>query len=260
MKTPMKTIASYNIKGGVGKTTAAVNLAYLSAQSGRRTLLWDLDPQGAATYLFRVKPRVKGGSTRLVHGKRPIDAALKGTDFEGLDLLPADFTYRNMDLDLAASGSRGEKAGRTLGRLLAGLADDYDVVFLDTPPSLSLVSENVLHAADLVVVPIIPTVLALRTFDQLTEFLSGFNGRRPEVRAFFSMADRRKRLHRQIIAELPAEREGISGTAIPALAVIEQMAVERAPLPVYAPNSAAAKAYRALWNEIAGLVLPKRPS
>lgn len=248
----MKTIASYNIKGGVGKTTAAVNLAYLSAQSGHRTLLWDLDPQGAATYLFRVKPRVKGGSARLVHGKRPIDAALKGTDFERLDLLPADFTYRNMDLDLAGHGRRAE---RTLGTLLAGLAGDYDVVFLDTPPSLSLVSENVLHAADLVLVPIIPTVLALRTFDQLTEFLSGFNGRRPDVRAFFSMADRRKRLHRQIIAELPAQRTGISGTAVPALALIEQMAVERAPLPAYAPNSPATRAYRALWNEISGLLL-----
>jgi chromosome partitioning protein len=256
----VKTIASYNIKGGVGKTTAAVNLAYLSAQSGRRTLLWDLDPQGAATYLFRIKPRVKGGSARLVHGRQPIEAALKGTDFEGLDLLPADFTYRNMDLDLASSdpkGPKGRKAKRALSGLLSALAGDYDVVFLDTPPSLSLVSENVLHASDLVLVPIIPTVLALRTFDQLTDFLNGFNGRRPAVRAFFSMADRRKSLHRQIIAELPGERPGISATAVPALALIEQMAVERAPLPVYAPNSPATRAYRALWNEISGLLLER---
>ena len=71
----MKIVASYNVKGGVGKTTAAVNLAYLSAQGGRRTLLWDLDPQGAATFLFRVKPRVKGGGKKLVRRRRPIDGA-----------------------------------------------------------------------------------------------------------------------------------------------------------------------------------------
>ena len=249
----MKTVASYNIKGGVGKTTAAVNLAYLSARAGRRTLLWDLDPQGAATFLLRVKPRVKGGSGRLIGGKRPLDAALKATDFENLDLLPADFTYRNMDLDLARTGG-AKKAVRTLSRLLRDLSGEYDVVFLDTPPSLSLVSENVLHAADVVLVPIIPTVLAQRTFDQLVEFLGSFDGRRPEVRGFFSMADRRKSLHRELLATLPTEREGISATAIPALSVIEQMAVQRAPLAAYAPGNSATRAYDALWSEVAALL------
>ncbi|HVW43253.1 MAG TPA: ParA family protein [Amycolatopsis sp.] len=249
----MKTVASYNIKGGVGKTTAAVNLAYLAARAGHRTLLWDLDPQGAATFLFRVKPRVKGGSARLVGGKRPLDPALRATDFENLDLLPADFTYRNMDLDLARRGD-AKKTVHTLSRLLRDLSDEYDLVFLDTPPSLSLVSENVLHAADVVLVPIIPTVLAQRTFDQLVEFLGTFNGDGPRVHGFFSMADRRKSLHRELIATLPAEREGISATAIPALSVIEQMAVHRAPLGAYAPHSPAARAYDALWTELVQLL------
>ena len=114
----MKVIASYNLKGGVGKTTAAVNLAYLSAREGRRTLLWDLDPQGAATYLFRVKPRVKGGSPKLVRGSRPMLEAIKATDFAHLDLLPADFTYRHMDIDL----NDRPKPQRTLRRLLSPLA------------------------------------------------------------------------------------------------------------------------------------------
>ena len=100
----MKIFATYNIKGGVGKTTAAVNLAYLSAADGCRTLLWDLDPQGAASFLFRIKPRVKGGGKALIRGTRTLDDAIKGTDFDHLDLLPADFTYRNMDLLLGAAG------------------------------------------------------------------------------------------------------------------------------------------------------------
>ncbi|MBK1785940.1 ParA family protein [Prauserella cavernicola] len=246
----MKVVASYNVKGGVGKTTAAVNLAYLAAARGHRTVLWDLDPQGAATFLFRVKPRVKGGSTKLVGGARPVEAALKGTDFEGLDLLPADFTYRNMDLDLARSHSSGKRAGRALSGLLDELAGDYDLAFLDTPPSLSLVSENVLHAADLVLVPIIPTVLAARTFDQLADFVGTFEGDRPDVHGFFSMTDRRKALHRELIATLPGEREGVSSTSIPALAVIEQMAVRRAPLPAYAPSGPATRAYEQLWTDV----------
>ena len=194
----MKVIATYNIKGGVGKTTAAVNLSYLAARDGLRTLLWDLDPQAAATYMFRVRARVKGGSRALIRGTRGLDEAIKGTDFDRLDLLPGDFTYRNMDLLLDGA----KKPVRRLSRLLSPLAGDYDLVVLDCPPSVSLVSENVLHAAGLILVPLIPATLSLRTLDQLTDFVASFDGPRPELLAFFSMVDRRKRLHREIVARL----------------------------------------------------------
>jgi chromosome partitioning protein len=244
----VRVYATYNIKGGVGKTTAAVNLAHLAAADGVRTVLWDLDPQGAASFMFRVKPRVKGGGKALIRGKRPLDDAIKGTDFDNLDLIPADFTYRTMDLLL--NGSGGAKPARQLSRLLAPLAAEYDAVFLDCPPGISLVSENVLHAADVIAVPLIPTTLSVRTLGQLTDFVAGFDGRRPDVLAFFSMVDRRKRLHQEITGDLSAERPGVAHTVIPALSVIERMAVERAPVTVFAPRSSAARAYRSLWAEL----------
>jgi len=243
----MRILATYNIKGGVGKTATAVNLGYLAAKDGYRVLLWDLDPQGAASFLLRIKPRVKGGGKALIRGTRTLDDAIKGTDFDHLDLIPADFTYRNMDLLL---GGANGKPTRKLAQLLRPLAAEYDHVFLDCPPSISLVSENVMHAADVLVVPLIPTTLSVRTLDQLTEFVAGFTGRRPEVRAFFSMVDRRKKLHQEITRDLTAERPGVAATAIPSLSLIERMSVERAPVTSFAPRSVAARAYRDLWTEL----------
>jgi chromosome partitioning protein len=241
----VKIFATYNIKGGVGKTASVVNLAYLASRDGYRVLLWDLDPQAAASFLFRVRPRVKGGGKALIAGKRSIDDAIKATDFDDLDLLPADFTYRNMDLLLDAA----KKPARRLATLLAPLRASYDVIFLDCPPGISLLSESVLDAADTVLVPLIPTTLSVRTLDQLTDFIAGMDGHRPQILAFFSMIDRRKRLHREISQDLPTRRSDLAATAIPALSLIEQMSVERSPVTASAPRSRAAQSYRDLWLE-----------
>jgi chromosome partitioning protein len=251
----VRVVAAYSIKGGVGKTSAAVNLAHLAARDGLRTLLWDLDPQGSATFLFRIHPRVKGGGRALVKGRTPLDDAIKGTDLAGLDLLPADFRYRSLDLDLDAL----KKPAMRLRSLLDTLAEEYDLVVLDCPPSVSLASESMIHAADLLVVPIIPSMLALHSYDQLSEFLDtlsvagpdGARVRRPAVLAFLSMVDRRKRLHRDLASALPKERDCVSEIAVPALSVVEQMAEKRAPLTAFAPHSAAAVAYARLWTEVA---------
>jgi cellulose biosynthesis protein BcsQ len=242
----VKIFATYNIKGGVGKTSTAVNMGYLAARDGYRVLLWDLDPQGAASYLFRIRPRVKGGGKALIRGTRPMDDAIKGTDFDHLDLLPADFTYRNLDLVLDSAKKPARKA---LASLLAPLRSEYDVIILDCPPSISLLSESVLHAADLLLVPLIPTTLSVRTLDQLTDFISDFSGHRPKILAFFSMIDRRKRLHQEIARELPQERPEFAAAVIPALSVIERMSVERAPVTAFSPRSQAARAYTELWQE-----------
>jgi len=252
----MKIFATYNIKGGVGKTATAVNLSYLAAQEGYRVLLWDLDAQGAATFLFRVRPRVKGGGKALIRGTRSVDNAIKATEFDRLDLLPADFTYRNLDLVLDAA----KKPARRLGSLLAPLRAEYDVIFLDCPPGISLLSESVLQAVDTLLVPLIPTTLSVRTLDQLTEFIAGLNGHKPAILAFFSMIDRRKRLHKEISEQLPEQRADVAATAIPAMSMIERMSVERAPVTAFAPRSVAARGYTELWAEArerSGLPEPK---
>ena len=240
----MKVVACYAIKGGVGKTSTAVNLAYLAAEAGNRTLLWDLDPQGAATFLFRVKPKIKGGGDALVERRRPLEDSIKATDFDGLDLLPADFSYRNMDLALDAT----KKPTERISRLLEPLADDYDVVVLDCPPSVSLLSESVVRAADVIVVPIVPSALSLRTFDQMLVHLVEPSKSSPRIVGFFSMVDRRKRQHRDVVESLPAQRPQVSQLVIPAATIVEAMGLERAPVGVYAPRSAAAQAYRELWQ------------
>jgi cellulose biosynthesis protein BcsQ len=240
----VRVIALYNIKGGVGKTTSCVNLAYLSATARRRTLLWDLDAQAAATYIRRVKPNVKGGGEALVRAIRPLEDAIKASDYDNLDLLPADWTYRHLDLLLGQE----KKPTRRLSQLLEPLTADYDDVFLDCPPSMSLLSENVLRAADVVLVPLLPTTLSVRTMNQLREFVTESSGRAPKVRGFFSMSDGRKSLHREIIAALPKQRDDVLVNTIPNLSIVEQMAVRREPVPAFAPHSVATLADRQLWD------------
>jgi cellulose biosynthesis protein BcsQ len=239
-----RVLATYNIKGGVGKTSTAINLSYLAARDGARTLLWDLDPQGGSTYLLRVKPKVKGGARKLVRGRSDLDALIKGTDYDNFDLLPADFSYRHMDLALDST----KRPTRRLRRLLAPLAGEYDYVFLDCPPSISLVSESVFEAAEALLVPVIPATLSSRTFQQLSELVDGARAS-PRVFGFFSMVDRRRRLHREVIEELAAE-PGMLTTAIPVASDVERMGRERTPIALFAPRGRAGAAYEALWAEI----------
>jgi len=242
----LKVIATYNIKGGVGKTATAVNLAWLAAREGAPTLVWDLDPQGAASYYYRIKPKIKGGGKRLVQGKRDLDDFIRGTDYALLDLLPADFSYRNMDLFL----DQTKNPLRQIHKLLKPFRKEYYYVFLDCPPSISLVSENIFEAASAVLVPTIPTTLSLRTHEQIGKFFRQQGLDITRVLPFFSMADRRKKLHRSIMDAPPAQMENLLRTAIPYDSNVERMGIQRTPLAEFAPKSRSARCYEALWEDV----------
>jgi len=241
--------ACYNIKGGVGKTATAVNMAYLAAQSGLRVLVWDLDPQGAASYYFRIKPKIKGGADRLLNKKTCLDDHIKGTNYDNLDLIPADFSYRNMDILLEEKG----KPQRKLRKLLKPLADDYDMVFIDCAPSISLVSESVFAASDVLLIPTIPTILSLRTLKQIVNYSNEHELNHLKLLPFFSMVDKRKQMHRQIVERPPGLVASFLKSTIPYASEIERMGIERRPVITYAGKSVAAKAYLDLWQELMSL-------
>ena len=242
----MKIFATYNIKGGVGKTAAAVNLAYLSGQHGMRTLLWDLDAQGAATFYFRVRARLKGGSERLLRRKSALPKFIRSTDYPNLDLLPADFSLRRLDLDLADL----EKPERRLKKLLRSVKNDYDIVWLDCAPTLSLGSESVIYMADHLLVPLIPTHLSLRAYRQLRRYCRDHANGIDSLMPFFSQVDKRKRLHRDLIVDFATSHAELLRTYIPYLSQIEQMGVHRAPVAEFARRGAGARAFEALWAAI----------
>ncbi len=243
----MKTIALFSIKGGVGKTSAAVNLAHLAARGGARTLLWDLDPQGAASFYLRIRPQLAAGPRRLLKRKNRLAEAVKASDFPDLDVVPADFSLRKLPLAL----SRFDDPLARLRRLLRPMRDDHDLVFIDCAPGVSLVSDAVMRASDLVLVPIIPTTLSLRTWTQLLRHARASGLADAAIMPFFSMADRRRRLHREIMVDFARRTPECSKIFIPYATQVERMGPRRMPVTAFAPTSAPARAFEQLWAQAA---------
>ena len=246
----MKTLAFYHMKGGVGKTASVVNLSYLAAESGAKTLIWDLDPQASATYYFRVKAKIKSGAKSLLKSGKRLSRDIKGTDYDNLDILPADFSFRNLDI-------KWEKLKRPksqIREIIRQIGSDYDFIFLDCPPNLTVVSENVFKAADYIFVPVIPTTLSVRTYEKLLTFSKKNNYDPQHIFAFLSMVESRKKMHKETMNSLLNGHRHVLQNHIPYRSAIENMGIHRQPVTSHMRNSESSQAYEALWDEIKAII------
>lgn len=242
----MQTLALYNLKGGVGKSAAAVNLAYLAAADGIPTLLWDLDPQGAASWYFHAKPEdIK--TKKVIEGETPLSRLVKPTPYENIDMIPADFSFRYLDIML----KKVEPPGSALKRLMKPFGAKYKLIVLDCAPALSHLADNVFNAATLVLCPVVPTFLSLRAFEQVQDYCKEEKFGADKLMPFYSMADRRRSLHRELIENPPKVMKHGCKTVIPYASTIERMGEHRAPVSAFAPASdPAVMAYNELWEEV----------
>jgi cellulose biosynthesis protein BcsQ len=241
----MVTLALYNLKGGVGKTAAAVNLAYLAAKEKNKILIWDIDPQGSSSFYFGVQPSVKNEAKKIYTGEIELSAVIQPTIYDHLSIIPSDLSARNADVFL----SEMKQSKKKLTSLVASLKKAYDIVILDCPPGISLLHENIFNAANYVLMPNIPTTLSIRSFETVNAYFEENDLDKNKLKCFFSMVDHRKNLHHEVVNQFYKDKLFFKNY-IPYLSDVEKMGIHEAPLETYAPSSYAAQCYRDLWKEI----------
>ena len=239
----MSVFAVYTSKGGAGKTTTSVHLAWTSALTGVPTLLWDLDPQGASSFFLQQDSGLEQSAKKLLAGKKDWAAEVRSTAIENLSLIPCDASLRHWDV-LLDEQSHGR---RLLAEWLKPLRQAFPVILLDCPPGLTLLSEALFRAADTLVVPVVPSALGFRTWGQLQEFLAASDRQPPQLAPFLSMVDRRKTDHRNA-AEAPPP--GFLSTSVPLLSAIEKT-LDPSQKRLWKRSLPVADVYRRLWDELA---------
>lgn len=236
----MASIAIFNPKGGVGKTTLAVNLAWEAARAGNRTLLWDLDGQGDSTSVLvdgQTTPRLD--AHKVMHGTLDINAQIQSSKIKGLDVLVPDEEMRSTD-NLFVYLAQQQR----LTRLFVTLKQRYDRIILDCPPGFSDTARKLLEVTDLIVVPVIPSPFALRGLERVRRFVAHKRGRHSPILPVFSMVDRRRKLHKAVLAEHP------EWPVVPMYSDVEQMTVRLLPIGFTAPNAPASLVFNKLWSGI----------
>jgi cellulose biosynthesis protein BcsQ len=165
--------------------------------------------------------------------------------YENLDIIPADLSARHADILL----SDMKQSRKKISSLLSPLKKEYDIVFLDCPPGISLLHEAVFAGADWVLMPNIPTTLSIRSYETVLAYFKENQIDTEKLKCFFSMVDHRKNLHHEVMNSFYKDKFFLKNY-IPYLSDVEKMGVNEAPLETYAPSSYAAQCFRDLWKEI----------
>lgn len=241
----MVTIALYNLKGGVGKTAATINLAYLSAKQGYKTLIWDLDPQGSSSFYLGATANVKNEAKKILTGEMDLASAIQPSAYENLDIIPADLSARHADILL----NEMKQSKKKISAILSTIKNEYDIVFLDCPPGISVLHDAVFAGVDWILMPNIPTTLSIRSFESVLNYFKENDLDSSKLKCFFSMVDHRKNLHHEVINEFYKDKLFFK-SYIPYLSDVEKMGVHESPLETFAASSYAAQCYKDLWKEI----------
>jgi cellulose biosynthesis protein BcsQ len=241
----MVTIALYNLKGGVGKTAATINLAYLSAKQGYKTLIWDLDPQGSSSFYLGATANIKNEARKILTGDLELASAIQSSSYENLDIIPADLSARHADILL----NDMKQSKKKIASILSTVKNDYDIVFLDCPPGISVLHDAVFAGVDWILMPNIPTTLSIRSFESVLSYFKENDLDTSKLKCFFSMVDHRKNLHHEVINEFYKDKLFFK-SYIPYLSDVEKMGVHESPLETFAASSYAAQCYKDLWKEI----------
>jgi chromosome partitioning protein len=247
-----QTIACANQKGGVGKTTTVVNLATYLALAGDRTLVIDLDPQGNATSGFGIgRGQLQQSVYDAIVGDLELVDLLVDTQVPALRVIPSSISLAGAEVELTPLAQRE----RRLKRLIDGVADQFDYVLLDCPPSLGLLTVNALTAADSVLIPLQCEFYAL---EGLTQLIATVNLVRDHLNpdlavkgVVLTMYDARTNLSSQVSAEARLHLgQAVFDTVVPRSVRLSEAPSHGLPIALYAPDSKGAEAYRALADEL----------